>query len=176
MIERQCVHIAIQDPTFVICASHGCLGLFLRADIESLVVDTLEAAFHHCISLLLCLKDTLVQLVVLSPCLDMEGLPQLHHVIIFVLWHHLSLHIIDALFVRRNDGIVQCVVRFDETVEHGFLSCNRSMYSSLHCLPRDSQYLRSCCLVCAYKSRLPPSVCATMERSGLLMSFNESLN
>ena len=125
MIERQCVHIAIQDPTFVICASHGCLGLLLRADIEGLVVDTLETAFDYCISLLLCLKYTLVQFVVLTPYLDMGGLLQLHHVIIFVLWHHLSLHIIDALFARRNDGVVQCVVRFDETVEHGFLPCQQ---------------------------------------------------
>ena len=65
MFERQCVHVVVQDPTFVICASHECLGLFLRADVESLVVDALEAAFHHCIFLLLCLNNTLVQIDVL---------------------------------------------------------------------------------------------------------------
>ena len=65
MPERQCMHIVVQDPTLVVCASHECLGLFLRADIESLVVDALEAAFDHCISLLLCLKNALVQFDVL---------------------------------------------------------------------------------------------------------------
>ena len=59
------MHIVVQDPSLVVRASHECLGLLLRADIESLVVDALEAAFHHCISLLLCLKDTLVQFDVL---------------------------------------------------------------------------------------------------------------
>ena len=65
MSERQCVHVVVQDPTLVVCASHECLGLLLRADIESLVVDAFEAAFDHCISLLLCLKDALVQFDVL---------------------------------------------------------------------------------------------------------------
>ena len=65
MPERQCVHIVVQDPSLVICASHECLGLFLRADIEGLVVDTFEAAFDHCIFFLLCLKDALVQFDVL---------------------------------------------------------------------------------------------------------------
>ena len=65
MSECQCVHIVVQDPTFVICASHEGLGLFLRADIEGLIVNSLEAAFDHCIFLLLCLKDTLVQFHVL---------------------------------------------------------------------------------------------------------------
>ena len=51
--------------------------------------------------------EYIVQFVVLSPCLDVECLPQLHHVIIFVLWHHFSLHIINALLARRNDGVVQ---------------------------------------------------------------------
>ena len=55
----------VQDPSLLVRTSHECFGLFLRADIESLVVDTLEAAFHHCVSLLLCLKDTLVQIDVL---------------------------------------------------------------------------------------------------------------
>ena len=57
--------VVVQDPSLVVCASHEGLGLFLRADIESLVVDTLEGAFDHCIFLLLCLKDALVQLDVL---------------------------------------------------------------------------------------------------------------
>ena len=48
MSEGQCVHIVVQDPSLVVCASHECLGLFLRADIESLVVDALEAALDHC--------------------------------------------------------------------------------------------------------------------------------
>ena len=65
MSECQCMHIVFQDPSLVVRASHECLGLFLRCDIESLVVDALEAAFDHCISLLLCLKDTLVQFDVL---------------------------------------------------------------------------------------------------------------
>ena len=59
------MHIVVQDPTFVVRASHKCLGLFLRADIEGLVVDALEAAIDHCIFLLLCLKDALVQIDVL---------------------------------------------------------------------------------------------------------------
>ena len=65
MSECQCVHVVIQDPSLVVHASHECLGLFLRADIEGLVVDALEAAFDHCIPLLLCLKNTLVQIDVL---------------------------------------------------------------------------------------------------------------
>ena len=65
MSERQCMHIVVQDPTHVIGASHECFGLFLRADIEGLVVDAFEGTFDHCISLLLCLKDMLVQLDVL---------------------------------------------------------------------------------------------------------------
>ena len=62
MTEHQCVHVVDQDPSLVICASHECLGPFLRADIEGLVVDTFEAAFDYCIFLLLCLNNTLVQL------------------------------------------------------------------------------------------------------------------
>ena len=63
--ECQCMYVVVQDPTLVVCASHECLSLFLRCDIESLVVDALETAFDHCIFLLLCLKITLVQLDVL---------------------------------------------------------------------------------------------------------------
>ena len=65
MPQNQCIYVVVQDPSLVVCASHECLGLFLRADVESMVVDAFKAAFHHCISLLLCLKDTLVQLDVL---------------------------------------------------------------------------------------------------------------
>ena len=65
MPECQCVYVVVQDPSLVVCASHECLGLFLRADIEGLVVDSLEAALDHCIFLLLCLKTTLVQFDVL---------------------------------------------------------------------------------------------------------------
>ena len=55
MTECQCMHVVVQDLSLVICASHECLGLFLRCNIESLVVDALEAAFDHCVFLLLCL-------------------------------------------------------------------------------------------------------------------------
>ena len=65
MSEYQCVHVVVQDPSLVVRASHECLGLLLRADIEGLVVDALEAAFDDCIFLLLCLKDALVQIDVL---------------------------------------------------------------------------------------------------------------
>ena len=59
------MHVVVQDPSLVIRASHECLGLFLRTDVESLIVDTLETAFDHCIFLLLCFEHTLVQLDVL---------------------------------------------------------------------------------------------------------------
>ena len=58
------MHFVVQDSSLVVCASHECLGLFLRGDIESLVVNALEAAFDHCV-FLLCLKHTLVQIDVL---------------------------------------------------------------------------------------------------------------
>ena len=59
------MHIVIQDPSLVVRASHEGLDLLLRCDIEGLIVDSLEAAFDHCILLLLCLKETLVQFDVL---------------------------------------------------------------------------------------------------------------
>ena len=59
MPEFQCVYVVVQDPSLVIRASQKGLGLLLRADIEGLVVDALEAAIDHCI-FLLCLKYTLV--------------------------------------------------------------------------------------------------------------------
>ena len=65
MSECQCVYVVVQNPTLVVCARHGCFGLFLRGNVEGLLVDTLEGAFDQCILLLLCLKDTLVQIDVL---------------------------------------------------------------------------------------------------------------
>ena len=65
MTECECVHVVVQDSSLVVCASHECLGLFLCADIEGLVVNAFEAAFDHCIFLLLCLNNTLVQIDVL---------------------------------------------------------------------------------------------------------------
>ena len=65
MSECQCVYIVVQDPSLVVRTSHECLGLFLCVDVESLVVDVLEGAIDHCIFLLLCLKNTLVQIDVL---------------------------------------------------------------------------------------------------------------
>ena len=54
--------------------------------------------------------EYIVQFVVLSRCLDFECIPQLHHVIIFILWHHLILHIIITLLARGNEGIVQRII------------------------------------------------------------------
>ena len=65
MSECQCVNLVVQDPSLVVCAIHECLGLLLRGDVESLVVDALEDALDHCIFLLLYLKNKLVQIVVL---------------------------------------------------------------------------------------------------------------
>ena len=65
MSECQYVHIVVQDPSLVVCASHECLGLLLRADIESLVVDAFGGVIDHSILLTLCLKYTLVQIDVL---------------------------------------------------------------------------------------------------------------
>ena len=52
-------------PFLVVVASHECLGLFLGAGIETLIVDGFEAAIDHCIILTLCLKNTFVQIDVL---------------------------------------------------------------------------------------------------------------
>ena len=65
MTEGQCAHNVVQDPTLVICACHECLGLLLRADFKSLVVDSLEGALVHCILTTLGLKNMLVQIDVL---------------------------------------------------------------------------------------------------------------
>ena len=65
MPECQCMHIVVQDPSLVIGASHECLGLLLRADIESLIVDAFESVIDYCVPLTLCIKYTLVQIDVL---------------------------------------------------------------------------------------------------------------
>ena len=65
MSECYCMHVVVQYPSFVVLASLECLGLFLRGDIESLVVDAFETAYDYCISFLLCLKNTLVQIDIL---------------------------------------------------------------------------------------------------------------
>ena len=67
--------------------------------------------------------EYIVQFVVFSSCLDIECLPQFHHVIIFILWHHFTFHIINALFARENEGIVQGIIGFDKSIEYGFLQC-----------------------------------------------------
>ena len=48
MPECQCVYVVVQDPSLVVRASHKGLSLLLCADVEGLVVDTLESAFDHC--------------------------------------------------------------------------------------------------------------------------------
>ena len=59
------MHIVVQDPSLFVRSNREGLGLFLRADIESLVVDALEAALDHCIFLILCLNNTRVHIDVL---------------------------------------------------------------------------------------------------------------
>ena len=59
------MHIVIQDPSLVVHVSHECLGLFLRANSESLVVDSFECTIDHNILLTLGLKNTFVQIDVL---------------------------------------------------------------------------------------------------------------
>ena len=69
--------------------------------------------------------EYIVQFVVFTPCLDIECILQFHHVIIFILWYHLSLHVVDALLSCRHDGVVQRVVRLNKSIEHGFLPCQQ---------------------------------------------------
>ena len=59
------MHVVIQDPSIVVCASHEGLVLFLRADNEPLIVDSLETAFDHRIFLTLGFKNILVQIDIL---------------------------------------------------------------------------------------------------------------
>ena len=54
--------------------------------------------------------EYIVLLVVFTPCLEIECLPQFHHVIIFILGHHFTLHIINALLTRGNKGSVQGII------------------------------------------------------------------
>ena len=51
--------------------------------------------------------EYIAQLILFTPCLDMECLLQFHHVIIFILWHHLTLHIIIILLARGYEGMAQ---------------------------------------------------------------------
>ena len=51
--------------------------------------------------------EYMVQLIVFTPCLDIECISQFHHIIIYILWHHLTLHIINTLLARGNGSIDQ---------------------------------------------------------------------
>ena len=128
MPKRQCMHVVVQDPSLVIGTSHQCLGLLLRGDIEGLVVDALEAALDHCIFLLLCLKDTLVQLDVLHT----HSLAISHHIARYslrcVVYHlllidktvHLrsqtnELHDAMSIVLVLEDGTRQLLVEVEES-------------------------------------------------------------
>ena len=108
MPQNQCIYVVVQDPSLVVCASHECLGLFLRADIESLVVNSLEAAFDHCISLLLCLKNTLVQIDVLHA----HPLIIDHHIARNSLWctmyHMLLINQAVHLWSKPTNSVMRC--------------------------------------------------------------------
>ena len=65
MTQNQYMNIIVQDPSLVSRAGHESLGLLLRADIESLVINSLEGALDYYTLLTLCLKYTFVQLDVL---------------------------------------------------------------------------------------------------------------
>ena len=54
--------------------------------------------------------EYIVELVVFTPCIDIECLLQFQHVILFILGHHFTLHIIDALLERGYEGIVQGII------------------------------------------------------------------
>ena len=100
MTECQCVYVVVQDPSLVVCASHKGFGLFLRADVEGLVVDAFEAAFDHCIFLFLCFKYTLVQIDVLHA----HSLSINHHIVrnslCCVVYHMLLIH--QAIHLRSQ--------------------------------------------------------------------------
>ena len=127
MTECQCMYVVFQDPSLVVRASHKGLSLFLRADIESLVLDALETALDHCISLLLGLKDALVQFDVLH----VHPLTVDHHiarnslccVVYYVLLINQALYLRsqsdelrDAMFVVLvlEDGTRQLLVEVEE--------------------------------------------------------------
>ena len=59
------MHIVITNPSLVICASHEYLGLFLRADSQPLIINSLESVIDHSIILTLSLKYMFVQIDVL---------------------------------------------------------------------------------------------------------------
>ena len=65
MTESQCMHLAIQDPSLVIRASHEGLGLFYHANCECLIVDAFECTIDHRILTTCGFKYTLVQFDVL---------------------------------------------------------------------------------------------------------------
>ena len=65
MTKRQCMHIVVQDPFLVVCASHESLGLSSCTDSDSLIAFAFECTIDHIILLTLCLKYTLVQFDVL---------------------------------------------------------------------------------------------------------------
>ena len=100
MTECQCVYVVVQDPSLVVCASHKGLELFLRTDIEGLVVDAFEAAFDHCIFLLLCFKYTLLQIDVLH----VHSLSIKHHIVrnslCCIVYHMLLIH--QAIHLRSQ--------------------------------------------------------------------------
>ena len=100
MTECQCMHVVVQDPSLAVGASHECLGLLLCCDVEGLIVDAFEAAFDHCISLLLCLKDALVQIDVLHA----HSLTIDHHIarnsLRCVVYHMLFIH--QAIHLRSK--------------------------------------------------------------------------
>ena len=62
MTEGQCMHIVIQDPSLVFCASHESLGLLHRTDSKPLIVDSFEIAIEYSILLTLCLKNMFEQI------------------------------------------------------------------------------------------------------------------
>ena len=67
--------------------------------------------------------EYIVEFVVLTLCIDIECIPQFYHVIIFILWHQFTLHIINTLLARRKEGIAQEIVGLDESIEYEFLPC-----------------------------------------------------
>ena len=69
--------------------------------------------------------EYIVLLVVFTPCLDIECLPQFHHVIIFILGHHFTLHIINALLARGNKGVFKESYDLMRVIGHGFLPCQQ---------------------------------------------------
>ena len=88
----------IEDPFHIVRANHEYLNLLLVGNIESLVVDAFEAVLNDCISLLLNLKDMLVQFDVLRT-------------------HSLTID----YDIARNSlcGIVYHMLLIDKTIHHG---------------------------------------------------------